>query len=272
MYVVVDAEDFNGSTTTTTVFRISPYGGPTTVLSSRTSLTRAGGTFAALAASHRVFVTMGDGIYSASTTGGAMATETATTALAFAPVTVRDDQLYWVDGSATLWAVTIGGSNAAHVVARSTAPTRWTSVAADGSNAYVTAVPLSADGRTSDEADGSVLSIALSDGSISTLAYLPSVDNVDGTGSIEMLPLGGGPLTDVVRNEMPPPGPIMVLGTTVYWIDAQGEAGDALRTLPAGGTATTIPTPSTQALVLVLANGGAYWYASSDYTFGRIAL
>jgi hypothetical protein len=292
-YVVVDAEDDTGNTTTT-VFGMPPCGGPRTVLGSRMSPTRTGGTFAALAASHRVFVTMGDGIYSVSTTGGAMATETASTALAFAPVTVHDNQLYWIDGSATLWAVTIGGSNAAHVVARSPAPTRWTSVAADGSNAYVTAVPLSADGGMNDEADGSVLSIALSDGSISTLAsgvygpgniivtgaslywtsnmYVLSVDNVDGTGSIEMLPLGGGPLTDVVRSEMPPPGPIMVVGTTVYWIDAQGEAGDALRTLPAGGTATTIPTPSNESVVLVLANSGAYWYSPSDYSFGRIAL
>jgi hypothetical protein len=79
---------------------------------------------------------------------------------------------------------------------------------------------------------------------------------------------------DVVRNEVPPPGPFMVVGKTIYWIDKGGPDGeDALRMLCAGGTPTTIPMPSLIGLDgLILANSGAYWYSSSAHTFGRIAL
>jgi hypothetical protein len=258
-----------------------------------------GGTFAALAASHRVFVIMADGIYSVATTGGAMATETTSTTVVLAPVTVYGDQLYWIDGSTTLWAVKTGGGNVARAVASSAVPMTWTSVAADGSNAYVTAIPHPADGGTatsSDQAGGSVLSVSLSGGAISTLAsgvygpgniflaqsslywtsnmYLPSTDTANGTGSIQTFALGGGPSVDVVSNEAPPPGPLMVLGTTIYWIDNGGpNGGDRLRMLPAGGTPTTIPMPSLIGLDgLILANSGAYWYSSMNYTFGRIAL
>jgi hypothetical protein len=105
---------------------------------------------------------------------------------------------------------------------------------------------------------------------------MPSIDTAGGTGSIETLALGGGPLMEVVRNESPPPGPLMVEGTTIYWIDNGGPDGeDTLRMLPAGGTPTTIPMlmPSLVGLDgLILANSGAYWYSSMDNTFGRIAL
>jgi hypothetical protein len=299
VYVVVWADDFTTKIDTTTVYRVPVCGGPPTVLASRTSSQMTGGVYGALAASHRVFVIMGDGIYSVPTSGGAMATETTSTTVIEAPVTVHGDQLYWIDGGTTLRAVKTGGGNVARAVARSTASTKWTSVAADGSNAYVTSIPLPADGgmaTASDPASGSVLSIALSDGSISTLAsgvynpdnivvagtslywtsnmYLPSVDTVNGTGSIETLGLSGGSLMSVVRNEAPPPGPVMVVGTTIYWIDGGGPDGeDTLRKLPAGGTPTAIPLPSLIGLDgLVLASSGAYWYRSSDSTFGRIAL
>jgi hypothetical protein len=299
VYVVVDASDFTTTIETTTVYRVPPCGGTPTVLASRTDSPKTGGTFGALAASHRVFVIMGDGIYSVPTTGGTLATETTSTTVIDAPITVYRDQLYWIDGSATLWAVTTGGGHTARVVAKSTAPMNWTSVAADASNAYVTAIPLPADGgaaTASDMASGSVLSVSLSDGAIARLAsgvygpgniviagaslywtsnmYMPSVDTAAGTGSIETLALGGGSLMDVVRNEAPPPGPLMVLGTTIYWINGGGPDGeDTMRMLPAGGTPTTIPMPRLIGLDgLILASSGAYWYNSSDYTFGRIAL
>jgi hypothetical protein len=314
VYVVVEADDFTTKIYTTTVFRVPACGGPPTVLASRTSPQTTGGTFGALAASHRIFVIMGDGTYSVPTTGGAMATETTSNTLISAPVTVHGDQLYWIDNGsrglpsrATLWAVKTGGGNAARVVATSTAPMEWTSLAVDGSNAYVTAVSTApADGGAPtalDPASGSVLSVALSDGAIATLAsgvydpnnivvagaslywtsnmYMNGIDNVAGTGSIQTLGLGGGSLMGVVRNEAPlPPGPLMVVGTTIYWIDEGGGSPVAeytLRMLPAGAPPTTIPVPSSLGGLdglegLILASSGAYWYRLSDNTVGRIAL
>jgi hypothetical protein len=306
LYLVVMTDDFTG-TTTHTVYRMPPCGGAASLLGSRTSRTNTGGgaVFSALAASGRVFLIMGDGIYSLPTSGGAMATETTDTMVDLGHITVYGDQLYWIDGNSTLWAVTTGGGSAAHTIASATGAS-WTSVAADASNVYVTAIPLQPDGGAlvsgaSGSAPnagpgGSVLAIALPGGAITTLAsglYAPAdlvvngsslyftsnmyqvgTDTLGGSGVIQTLPLGGGPVTVIVRDDQAPPGPPLLIGSTLYWIAYGGPDGwQRIRSQPSGGTPLYIPMPRLIGLDgVILSSSGAYWYSSRDYSFGRIAL
>ena len=301
VYLVIDADDFTTMINTTTVFRVPACGGPMTVLASRTSPQMSGGTFAALAASHRVFVIMGDGIYSVPTTGGAMATETTSTTLALAPVTAtaisstgrrlrhavggqdrrrqrgaRGRQEHGADE------VDLGGRGRIERVRHRHPPSRgWRHGHGERPGQRQRAVHRPRGWRNLDARVGCVWPgqhrrcpgrACIGPRTWTCPTSTPPAVRVQ----FETLALGGGPLMEVVRNESPPPGPLMVEGTTIYWIDNGGPDGeDSLRMLPAGGTPTTIPMlmPSLIGLDgLILANSGAYWYSSMNYAFGRIAL
>lgn len=297
VYVVTDSWDATNSHTTV-VSRVPACGGPWTPLGSRSSAPMTGGANWALVASNRVFLSMSDGIYSVPTTGGGMETET-TSNVPLPVAAVYGEELYWIDKTSNLWAVTIGGGHMPRTVARSPSPAQWTSIAVDAKNAYVTAHPTAADGglpSASDLGSGSILSIALSSGLISTLAsglydpknlilagtvlywtdnmYMPSIDTANGTGAIRALSLAGGGVQRILDGESPPPGPLMMLGTTMYWIDNGGpNGGDTLRALPSGGAPMTIPAPIIIGLeLLIIAPSGAYWSSSYDNQMYRLTL
>lgn len=123
------------------------------------------------------------------------------------------------------------------------------------------------------------MTIAVSDGAAYAGMYMFSGNALTGTGSIESTPTDGGPVTAVASNESPPPGLIMVLGDTIYWLN-QGMvdglstvAPDTVRVLRPGGTPATLPIDVASLRgPLILAPSGGYWYASTGTTYGRFAL
>jgi hypothetical protein len=302
VYVVTEADNFATMIDAIDVFRLLPCGGSAPLLGSRTTPSNTGGATAAFVGSDRVFVVMGDGVYSVPTSGGAMTTET-TSSLIDAPLTLSGDQIYWVDSSPTLWAVEIGGGHTPRMIAQDTTsdPPAWTSVAADATNAYVTVNPRSGvdSGVVPDagEGEGSILAIPLSGGSGITLAtelvnpggvivangslYFttytpgpPSVDNVIGSGGIESLALPAGAPIGLVINEFPAPASLVMLGTTLYWVDSEILAGsggsDTVRSLPAGGVPATVSTPAINGLdQVVVAASGIFWASAADQVFGE---
>jgi hypothetical protein len=109
VYVVTQASEASFTMDRVQIYRVPPCGGSATLLGSRTTPAMTGGTYGALAASQRVFVVMGDGVYSVPTSGGPMTTETTSSVLFNAQVAVYGNQFYWIDSSATLWGLATGG-------------------------------------------------------------------------------------------------------------------------------------------------------------------
>jgi hypothetical protein len=301
VYVVVEVIDYSTQASaqqmTTRVFRVPVCGGTPMLLGSRVSDQLSGQVSSALVGQDRVFWVAGDGIYSLPTTGGSVVTETTSTNIS--SLAVHGDQLYWVDDTAALWAVPSGGAGQPHIVAQTTVPTAWTSLAVDGDNAYVTQMSLS-DGASavptnSDMNNGSIVAIALADGSMTTLAapvfdpgnivvagkalywtsdlFMPS-DTTGGMGAIEGMSLPMGGMRVLAVNEDPPPGPLMVLGDSVYWLTSSGIDGSTtVRVLHSGGAPVTIPIDlPALGVPVVLAPSGVYWYGGIDDTFGRNVL
>jgi hypothetical protein len=301
VYVVMQSDDFSMKTSTNTVLRVASCGGPATVLGTVQVPMLNSSIYNAIVASGRVFLVSAAAVYSVPTTGGPIVTETTSTTynnqFAGATITVAGDQLYWIDGAPSLWAVTIGGGHTPRLLASapSSQPATWTSIAADDTNAYVTAIPSAEDAGTPSAAAmsmGSILAIPLAGGPISSLAtgqpnpgdmivangslywisYMPGPQEVDtptGTGSIYSLRLPDGAPVGVALDEGPVPSQLLMVGTTLYW--ANGDEGDDVATVrkePANQPPATVATLGIAVDGLTLAGRGAYWVTAPNQVLG----
>ncbi len=282
-YVVLEAQDdpIDGSTEATMdVLRVPLECGPPSLLGSRSTPGFTSAVTGAIVAGDRVYFERPEGIFSVATTGGAITTEA--TPIPWSgggdPFVVYGDGLYWIDGNGALWAVTTGGASAPRELARAPATTSsgplWTALATDGINVYVMVDP--GPGNIGAASEGTVITI----------------------------PVGGGPISTLVRGQQVP-GNLMVAGGSLYWttfdsgntlimkltlpigsptVVAPGESvvtqltmlgttlywlnnGSTLRDLPEGGTPATFPTPDSFGQYQVtIAGSGAYWESSQTNT------